>query len=391
MTSLATPPNQFHQSIQQLHDRVIDALGADDFGPQDYLEGLNVLLLSLDYDPQLTEKGRQIAWDELFAALYARAHTYQQMAKYPDCEKNQIISPVVITGLPRSGTTALHKLLAVDPRFQGLQTWLIGNPMPRPPVEDWQHYDAFQKTLAKLEQRYKDVPEKKMAHQMVADEVDECCLILRQDFRSNIWTYLWSAASYDVWLQTQSELSSYQHLYRAMQVMGHNTPSQRWLLKNPGHIQHLDTLFAVFPDAKVIQTHRDPAKAIPSLAQLLIHNHKLVEEGRFELRTQMMAIREMEKWADACDKADNVRAKYPTQILDIYHRDFHASPIETVQRIYKFIDEPLDELTQMAMQQRIIDDPERKHGKHQYNISDFGLSEQQVRQRFANYIGRYNL
>ncbi len=391
MESLIRPPKQFRYSIEQLHDRVIEALGANDFGPTDYLDGLKVLLLSLDYDPHLTEKGRQIAWDELFAALYARAHTYHQLALHPSSKKNAIAAPVVITGIPRSGTTALHKLLAVDPLFQGLQTWLIGNPMPRPPIKDWQNYTSFQKTLAKLEQRYKDVPEKRAAHQMVADEVDECCLILRQGFRSNIWTYLWSAASYDVWLQTQSERPCYEHLLRAMQIIGHNSPKQRWLLKNPGHIQRLDTLFAVFPDAKVIQTHRNPAKAIPSLAQLLIHNHGLVEEGRFELRKQLMAIREMEKWADACDKAELVKAKYPSQVMDIYHHDFHNYPMDTIKRIYTFIGETLEESTQIAMQQRILDDPERKHGKHNYNINDFGLSETQVRERFAKYIDRFNL
>jgi len=391
MSLLETSPAQFHRASQQLHDRVIEALGDDNFGPTDYLDGLHALLLSLDYDPHLTEKGRQIAWDELFAALYARAHTYQQIAKHPDCQQHAIVAPVVITGIPRSGTTALHKLLAVDSRFQGLQTWLISNPMPRPPEDQWQHFASYQRTLAKLEQRYKDVPEKKAAHQMVADEVDECCLILRQGFRSNIWTYLWSAASYDVWLQTQSEQPCYQHLYRSMQVIGHNTPQQRWLLKNPGHIQHLDTLFAVFPDAKVIQTHRDPAKAIPSLAQLIIHNHKLVEKGRFELRTQLLALREMEKWADACDKAEKVKRQHPSQILDILHSDFHQNPMGTLEKIYQFIDEPLDDMTRKAMQQRIIDDPERQHGKHHYNISDFGLTVTQVRERFADYISRFDL
>jgi hypothetical protein len=385
------PPAEFADARNQLHDLVVQQLGADEFGPPDYLPGLDMLLLSLDYDPRLTERGRRIAWGELYNALYARAHACRMMRATPGFDSHAIRQPVVITGIPRTGTTALHKLMAVDPQLQGLQTWLIGAPMPRPPRETWETHPRFLQTVEKLNKRYQATPDRKAAHLMVAEEVDECCLVLRQGFVSNIWSCLWTATSYDLWWQTQSELHCYQHLQRVLQLIGSNEPHKRWLLKNPGHIANLDLLFAVFPDARVIQTHRDPAKAIPSLCSMLIRNHDVVESGRRELRAHLLGIRETEKWAKATRDAEPVRRKYRGQVLDIVHGDFHRAPMQTIEQVYAFAGLELTSTVRAAMAQRIIDDPERQHGVHRYDIADFGITEDQVRARFGDYIDHFNL
>ena len=393
-----SPPARFADAGEQLHDLVSQQLGSDDFGPDDYLPGLQMLLLSFDYDPHLTELGRQMVWGEAYNALFARAHTYRALKQNPACLQQQIGSPVVITGIPRTGTTALHKLMAVDEQFQGLQTWLIGNPMPRPPRETWDGHPYFQKTVAQLERRYQHNPDRKVAHMMAAEEVDECCLILRQGFVSNVWSCAWSAASYDLWLQTQSERHCYDHLQRALQLIGSNDPNKRWLLKNPGHIANLDLLFAVFPDARVIQTHRDPASAIPSLCAMFIRSHDVLEGAssaeekiRRDLRARLLGIREMEKWARAIEDAEPVRRQYRDQVLDVIHQNFHRDPLGEIERIYRFINADLSDTTLAAMRQRISDDPERQHGKHRYHVSDFGLTEAQIRARFGDYNQRFGL
>lgn len=386
-----TPPKRFADAGDELHELVARELGTDDFGPGDYRPGLDVLLLSLDYDPHLTEQGRRIAWGEIYKALYARAHAFRQMKQTPGFDRHAITAPIVITGIPRTGTTALHKLMAVDPQFQGLQTWLIGTPMPRPPREQWENHPQFQLAVEQLQRRHAAVPERRAAHLMVADEVDECCLVMRQGFVSNLWSCMWSAASYDLWCQTQSERHCYDHLYRVLQLIGSNEPNKRWLLKNPGHIANLDLLFAVFPDAKVIQTHRDPAKAIPSLCAMLIRNHDVVEDGRRDLRARLMGIREMEKWAKAIRDAEPVRQAHRSQVLDVIHSDFHREPMQTLETIYAFAGLELTPEVRAAMQQRIADDPERQHGAHRYDIADFGMTEAQIRERFGDYIERFDL
>ncbi len=385
------PPATFATAIDQLHELVSHDVGTTDFGADDYLPGLKVLLQSMDYDPRFTERGRRYAWGTVVGVLKGRAHALKSMAENHGFDSRPISSPVVITGIPRTGTTALHKLMAVDPRFQGLQTWLLDSPMPRPPVESWASYPAFQKTAATLEARFKAAPVKRAAHNMAAEEVDECCLVLRQGFVSNLWAVGWSAATYDAWWQCQSEAPAYRHYYRCMQLIGSNEQDKRWLLKNPGHIDNLDLLFATFPDARVIQIHRDPAKAVPSLCSLLMQLHPIVEEGRVEQRAHNMLAREVAKWANAVEKAEPVRQAHSGQVLDIIHSDFHRDPMAVMESIYRFISMNLTDDIRTAMQQRIADDPERQHGAHRYDVADFGLTEAQIRERFGDYLDRFDL
>jgi Sulfotransferase family len=385
------PPARFATALEQLHELVAKEVGSRDFGDGDYLPGLRVLLQSMDYDPHFSGRGRRYAWGTVVGALKGRLHALGSMAEHPGFDRHTISNPVVITGIPRTGTTALHKLMAVDPRFQGLQTWLLDTPMPRPPIGTWTDYPAFHKTAAILAARYEAAPTKRAAHNVVAEEVDECCLVLRQGFVSNLWSCGWSAATYDAWWQCQSEEPSYRHYYRCMQLIGSNEPEKRWLLKNPGHIANLDLLFAIFPAAKLIQTHRDPARAVPSLCALLMQLHPLIEEGRYEQRAHNMLAREVAKWAKAVADAESVRQAHPGQVLDIMHGDFHRKPMAVIERIYGFIGEDLTPELRSAMEQRIADDPERQHGVHRYHVADFGLTEDEIRERFGDYIERFDL
>ena len=385
------PPERFATALDQLHELVAKEVGSSDFGADDYLPGLRVLLQSMDYDPHFTERGRRYAWGTVVGVLKGRAYALKSMADNPGFSRHAITNPVVITGIPRTGTTALHKLMAVDERFQGLQTWLLDTPMPRPPKGSWNRYPAFHRTAAILEARYKAAPLKRAAHHVVAEEVDECCLVLRQSFVSNLWTCGWSAATYDAWWQCQSEAASYRHYYRCLQLIGSNEPEKRWLVKNPGHIDNLDLLFATFPDARVIQTHRDPAQAVPSLCALLMQLHPIIEEGRYEQRAHNMLAREVAKWAKAVSKADRVRQSHAPQVVDVIHGDFHRNPMAVIERIYIFIGMELTPQVRSAMEQRITDDPERQHGVHRYQVADFGLSEDEIRARFGDYIDRFDL
>jgi hypothetical protein len=345
----------------------------------------------MDYDPRFTELGRRIAWGEVVGVLRARAQAYRSMGENPGFDQAPIMSPVVITGVPRTGTTALHRLMAVDPRFQGLQTWLLDNPMPRPPLDTWGEHPQFRKSVALLEARYAAAPQKRAAHQVIAEEVHECCMLLRQSFVSNILSCLHSSATYDAWWQDQSEAAAYAHYYRCVQLIGSTEPEKRWLLKNPGHIETLDLLFAVFPDAKVIQTHRDPAKAVPSLVSLLMQMHKEMEEGRYEERAQIMMRREVAKWASAVAKCDAVRESHPGQVLDVVHADFHADPMGVVERIYQFIGWEIPDATRARFAERIEEKPELQFGAHRYSIADFGMSEEEAREPFGDYVERFDL
>jgi hypothetical protein len=345
----------------------------------------------MDYDPRFSEQGRRAAWGRVVGVLRGRAQAIRSMRENPGFDTGAMASPVVITGVPRTGTTALHRLLAVDPRFQGLQTWLLDSPMPRPPIDAWQSYPEYRKTLAELEARYAAAPQKRAAHYVAAEEVHECCMLLRQSFVSNIWSCGWSAPSYDAWWQCQDEGPAYQHYYRCVQLIGSTAPDKRWLLKNPGHIENLDLLFAVFPDAKVIQTHRDPARAIPSLVSLLMQLHPVFEQGRAEQRGELMLRRELAKWANAVRKAERVRQQHPGRVLDVVHGEFHREPMQVVENIYAFIGMDIPEAVRDDLAKRIEEKPELQRGVHRYDIADYGMTQDQAREPFADYVLRYDL
>jgi hypothetical protein len=386
-----SPPEIFAAAGDELHELVSREVGSSDFGDGDYRSGLRVLLQSMDYDPVFSERGRRIAWGELIGVLSSRARAVHAMSERPGFDSHTIRKPVVITGIPRTGTTALHKLMAVDPQFQGLQGWLSSAPMPRPPRESWTGHPLFQQAVQRLNRRFAAVPNQRAAHDMAAEEVDECCLILRQGFVSNLWTVTWSAATYDAWWQTQSELPSYRYYQRVLQLIGSNEPKKRWLLKNPGHIDNLGLLFEVFPDARVIQTHRDPAMAIPSLCAVLMKNHAVMEDGRRRLRAEIMGQRETAKWAAALRRAEAIREAHRGQIVDVVHGEFHRSPMTVLKRIYEFLDLELAPQVEEAMLERVAAAPEMRHGKHHYDVADFGLNEDEIRGCFGGYVDRFDL
>jgi hypothetical protein len=386
------PPQRFETAFDEAHALAAREAGAADFGPDDYRIGLRVLLQSFDYDATFSERGRRIAWGLVVNALSARARAVREMAKIPNLDQLPVPRPVIITGIPRTGTTALHKLMAVDPQFQGLQTWLVDAPMPRPPRETWASHPMFQRAVQSLEARYAATPDMRAAHNMVADEVDECIFILGHSFRSNMWSSGWTTPSYDAWWQSESEAPAYAWAKRVIQLIGSREPDKRWLLKNPGHIDNLDLLFATYPDALVIQTHRDPAKAIPSLCAILMQPIGLLEEpDRLELRARILGQRETAKWANAVRKAEPVRQAHRGQVLDVVHSHFHADPMSVIRGIYAFAGLELPPQVQVAMQQRIQDSPELSHGQHSYDVANFGITEGEIRESFGDYMDRFDL
>lgn len=384
-------PERFADACDRLHALAAAQIGSRDFGAGDYLPGLKALLQSMDYDPQFTERGRRIAWGALLTTLCSRGHAARGMRQAADLGSVPVSRPVVITGLHRTGTTALHKLMSVDSRFQGLQSWLAAAPMARPPRAEWENIPAFREAMRQLQGRFAGSPDLRAIHDMAADEVDECGGILFHGFTSLVWTVAWSAASYDAWWQTQSERPHYAYFKRVLQLIGSTEPDKRWLLKHPPHIANLDLLFATFPDALVIQTHRDPGKAIPSLCSLVMANHDLMEEGRRDQRGRLLGYR-MTGWAArALRNAEPVRRSHSDRILDIRHADFHRAPMATMRQIYRFIGWDLALDVAEAMEQRVAARPEARHGEHRYKAIDFGLSEEEIREQFGSYTLDFDL
>ena len=195
----------------------------------------------------------------LRGALAARLFSEAAWQANPGYAQVRIDRPVFVTGLPRTGTTALHRLLAADPAHQGLAMWLAEVPQPRPPREAWPADPVFQYIQAACERHHAEHPEFMAVHYVAADQVEECWQLLRQSMRSISWECLAHLPTYSAWLAVQDWTDAYRRHRRNLQLIGLPEAGRRWVLKNPSHLFALDALLAVYPDALVIQTHRDPA------------------------------------------------------------------------------------------------------------------------------------
>lgn len=380
-TTFASMEPLLHETASQM------AGGLDDFGPPDYLPGLRVLLAAMDAETRFSPMGRQFAFGTLLGTLKARLHTQAGWKRRPEHRDVRIARPLVITGIPRTGTTALHKLLSMDPQFQGLERWLTEAPQPRPPRDTWAANPQFQATVAGLEAFFAAVPEMKLAHDMVADEVDECLEVLQQGFVTNRYPSSIFTPSYDRWFRAQDELPSYRRYADVLRLIGVDAPDRRWLLKNPGHVAQLDCLLEVFPDACVVQTHRDVVKAIGSISSTLHIARKMFEGD--QVRLEAIGPRELDYWASAMESTARTRARHPARFHDVHHAEFLRDPMGVVRKIYERFDLALSPEAERRMRAWIAESPTSRHGEHRYDLTDYGVTAQQVKDRFAPYLERH--
>ena len=384
-THMAIP--RLENLADELHSAASAATGLTDFGDRGYREGLRVLLKAFDTDTHLTETGWRFAYGAVLGTLVARLHTQKGWTERPHVTANVIAKPLIITGIPRTGTTALHKLLSMDSQFQGLEHWLTETPLVRPPRKTWDTHWAYRASVANLQAYFTLMPEMRKAHDMVAGEVDECLEILRQSFVSNRFGAGTDLPTYDSWFFAQSEQESYRRYADVLRLIGADEPQKRWLLKNPGHIAQIDALLHVFPDACIVQTHRDPLRALPSLCSTL-HMARRMFEGD-AARAGVIGPRECSYWREALDRTNAARQNRAEQFYDVDHRHFLADPLGTVRALYEHFGIDLCAATEQAMCAWIAADPTSRHGEHRYSIDSFGITEDEIRSQFADYRSEY--
>jgi hypothetical protein len=376
-------------SFGALHDAARARVGLTDFGGEDYQEGLWILLRALDEDLCLSDFGVRFATDLITGVLAARLSTQEGWKRFPQYQNVTIARPLVITGLPRTGSTALQKVLSLDPQFQSLNLWLTAAPMPRPPRETWASHPAYQRLATTLALRKKALPEFYAVHDVSIDTPDECMEVLNQSFVSNLFT-TFGNSNYQTWWWRQDEAASYRRYADVLRLIGLNEPNRSWLLKSPGqHVWNLQCVFQVFPDACVVQTHRDPAKAIPSTCSLSTSRQKLIQGADYKPGTK--GVPEALKWRHALDREKPTRLKHAGQIHDIRHRDFNDDPMGTIRGIYKRFDLTLTDQVAAAMQLWLDNQPAEQKSGHRYTAENFGLTEKGLRELYASYIQRFNL
>jgi len=371
-------------TVDDLKASAVKAVGLDDFGSDDdnYIEALSVLLDSYRCDADLTELGSKMSRFFLRNALVARLLSEASWKQHPKYVDVPIIAPIFVTGLPRTGTTALHRLLCGDPRHQGLELWLAEFPQPRPPRETWPQNPVFAQLDSRFKKAHEENPDYTGLHYMTADEVEECWQLLRQSVHSVSYETLAHVPTYAHWLARQDWTRPYQRHRKNLQLIGLNDPEKRWVLKNPSHLIALDAVFATYPDALVIQCHRPAETIMASMCSLSQHT-TAGWSNRFVGET--IGADSLDTWSRGLERFNAVRAtQNPAQFCDVDYFGLIRDPMGTVENIYAHFGIELTDDARAAIE---ATDEESKRGprapRHEYSLADYGLTEGQVKERFA--------
>jgi hypothetical protein len=372
----------FSARFDALHERAAASTGLRDFGEGSYRLGLRVLLDSLDERPPLSPRADAAAEAPIIAALTGRLHTQAGWNAHPAFADQPLLAPLIVIGLPRTGTTALHQLLSLDPQFQGLQRWLAFTPAPRPPRDAWDGDPRRQAVIDDIRRRHDAAPEVMAAHALAADDTDECLAVMAQSFVCNAFPEVMDIPAYDGWFRAKDETPAFRRHGDVLRLIGLGD-ERRWLLKNPSHLFGAEALLAAFPDACVVQTHRHPTKAMSSMFSLLGGIRELNEGGPID-RARMEA-REIDFWAEATERAMAAQDRHPDRFVNIQQDDIRNDPLGVVDRIYTHFAIPLSAEAEANMRRWAAENPPEATSSHRYALKD------SIAERFAPYIDRYGL
>ncbi len=350
--------------------------GLSDFGPGDWRDGLDGLCASLEDEAALNTVGRISARNHLLQLLVNRLQL--EAARSEDVRQQPIEKPVILTGLPRTGSTLLHNLLAQDESIRTPLTWEVMYPCPLPGRRRTHDHRRIHRTERMLRWVHRLAPRFRTVHPIGAELPQECIAITAQNFSSVEFHTTFNVPAYQAWLDGQDGLAAVRYHHRFLQHLQTGNKRQRWFLKAPAHIYNLDALAQVYPDARFVFTHRDPLQVAASIA-----SHGVILRNAFSdvVDNHAVAGYWMRWWAEGWRRAKRFRAgEHP--IVDLDYTELAADPLSVMDGLYRDLGLELTPEAQQRMLSFLAANPKDKHGRHRYTLEEFGLDAADVRQSF---------
>jgi hypothetical protein len=363
-----------------------DATGLDDFGGDEWFDGLERLLDALEHEAALNDLGHTIVDGEIAAYLQHRLQIVAYREEHPEIATVDVVPPVVIVGQGRTGTTILHDLLAQDPATRVPLTWEVDRPIPPPRTATYDtdpRIDEVEATTSAVELV---IPGFLAMHPMGARLAQECVRITALDYRSMIFPTQYRVPSYARWLLDEADMSSAYRWHRVfLQHLQSEHPARRWVVKSPGHIWSLDALLAEYPNALLVQTHRDPLRIIASLGSLISTLRSLASD---DTSIPEAAAEYAEYIVDGLDRSVTARRDgtiAPDRVVDVNFDAFMADPFATIRTVYDRLGFELSGDAEQRMRAFLASNPQDKHGGHRYTWAATGLDEGEWRERARRY------
>ncbi len=365
--------------------------GLDDFGDESFLPGLRVLLEAIDRENESTPLGRFLTRELVTGLLVTRLRLEALERAHPEVLEEEVREPLVIAGLPRTGTTHLHNLIAQDARFRSMPYWEGLEPIP--PLDRLLESREGDPRIARCAQALKVVgyamPLFPAMHEITPESRHEEIQLLAADFRSMLFEVSYWIPSYRDWYVATDQTPGYRFLKRMLKAMQWLHGPRRWALKSPQHIEQLGPLLEVFPDARVVQTHRDPVSVVASLTTMVAYGQRMQRDhvDRHELGAYWAGRIEAMLGASVRD-----RPLLPEgQVIDVGFQELVGDNLGAVERVYELVGLELDDRAREAVATYRDRNPRGKHGKVAYRLADFGLDEGEVRERLRFYSDRFDV
>jgi hypothetical protein len=363
------------------------ATGLTDAGDPQAIEGLEILVKASNEEARLSPAGAMRWRENLIGIMANRLRIVDYLKRKPELLQRPVEKPMFVFGLPRTGTTLTINLLSADPMRRCLLRWEALNPVP-PAKKGELHTDLRCGAMRQqLHAMLQIAPQIAAAHFEEADSPTECQYAMQLSFCAEIFDSMLNIPSYGDWLLNKA---SYRHafeLHKQLLQLLQEHNGGRWTLKNPWHPLFLDDLTAVYPDAQLVMTHRDPAEVVGSACGLLRLVRPMYSDkvGMGEIAQTLLQTFDL-----MIERQNAYRERHgESSVYDIQYLDQLRDPVGTMRRLYAHFEEPLTPEAEARMTRLAQENPQHKHGRHVYTLEEFGLDAVGVRKRYRDYIERF--
>lgn len=366
--------------------------GLSDFGADDFRERLAVWLEAVNEDAELNAVGRIGVHRDIVRYATTRLRFEDLLKRHPEIHDVEIDRPIIVAGLPRSGTTHLLNLIAADSRLRDLRYWESVEPIPIPGEEPGE--DGVDSRLVRCRENYEQqdmmMPLLKNMHDMAPEHVHEEIELQCIDFSSYELEWIATVPRWRDHYLAMDQRPSYQYMKTALKALQWMRGPNRWVLKSPQHMEQLGPLIDTFPDATVAITHRDPVSVVASAVTMLVYGDRVRRSRVDPPAVAAYWIDRIEKLLRACVRD---RELLPAnQSIDVLFHEFMSDDIATVERIYELADLEMTPAAKKELETYMSENPRGKHGRIVYDLkADYGLDRDELRERFAFYFDKFSI
>tara|TARA_B100000945_G_scaffold319830_1_gene328083 strand:+ start:1648 stop:2787 length:1140 start_codon:yes stop_codon:yes gene_type:complete len=362
--------------------------GLENFGNPLFVDGFKALINSINKEADLNEIGVEAQKHRLNGILSNMLRIESAFIENPEILNEEIKSPVVIVGLPRTGSTMTHRLLASDPNHTAMLWWEGRYPAMLENEKRGNPIDRMKMGKAEVEAVMQASPDALTIHPWDYNGADEEILLLEHTFFSTVPESFMRLPSYSNWVEAQDHIHAYKQLKKMLQYLQWQNPgreNKRWILKSPHHLGFIDKLLLVFPDSKVIQTHRDPYKTVPSFCSMCANLFEPISNSYDKEEIGHHWANKLAKVLNHCMKISRLNRE---NFLDLEFNKMIRDPILEMAEVYDFIGEDFTYQAENAMK-AWKEENQHEMGAHQYSLKEFNLDDSFISENFNEYINQY--